>query len=295
MRNLRTFALIGLAVVLIGVGALAYAFLRTPEAASGEIEAIPLASSAAGESGTTTAAASAASTATASTAATTAAASVTAEPSASTDTAASTATDTAAAASTDTAAASTDAAVTTTANEAVVMEIVQDQSEARFVIDEVLNNAPFTVVGTTNQVAGEIAVDAQNPSATQVGIIQVNARTLATDSEFRDRAIKNQILSTDTYEFITFTPKQLVGLPESGTVGETYTFQIVGDLTIRDTTREVTFDVSVTPTSDTGLEGTASTTILYADYGITIPQARSVASVDEDVRLEIDFVATAAS
>jgi polyisoprenoid-binding protein YceI len=174
------------------------------------------------------------------------------------------------------------------------MQIIQEESEARFVIDEVLNNAPFTVVGTTNQVAGEIAVDAQNPSATQVGVIQVNARTLATDSQFRDRAIKNQILSTDTYEFVTFTPTQLVGLPETGTVGETYTFQIVGDLTIRDTTREVTFDVTVTPTSDTSLEGTATTTILYADYGITIPQARSVASVDEDVRLEIDFVATAA-
>ena len=174
------------------------------------------------------------------------------------------------------------------------MQIVQEQSEARFVIDEVLNNAPFTVVGTTNQVAGEIAVDAQNPSATQVGVIQVNARTLATDSQFRDRAIKNRILSTDMYEFVTFTPKQLVGLPASGTVGETYTFQIVGDLTIRDITREATFDVTVTPTSDTSLEGTAQTTIRYADYGITIPQVRQVASVSDEVRLEIDFVATAA-
>lgn len=174
------------------------------------------------------------------------------------------------------------------------MQIVQEQSEARFVIDEVLNNAPFTVVGTTNQVAGEIAVDAQNPSATQVGVIQVNARTLATDSQFRDRAIKNRILSTDTYEFVTFTPKQLVGLPASGTVGETYTFQIVGDLTIRDITREATFDVTVTPTSDTSLEGTAQTIIRYADYGITIPQVRQVASVSDEVRLEIEFVATAA-
>jgi polyisoprenoid-binding protein YceI len=127
-----------------------------------------------------------------------------------------------------------------------------------------------------------------------VGVIQVNARTLATDSQFRDRAIKNRILSTDTYEFVTFTPKQLVGLPASGTVGETYTFQIVGDLTIRDTTREATFDVTVTPTSDTSLEGTAQTTIRYADYGITIPQVRQVASVSDEVRLEIDFVATAA-
>jgi len=277
---MRTIAIVGFLAVALVAGVLGYAFLRTPEEASGEIEAIPLASNAASEAASSTTAASASPSAAASaTSAASAAASVTTEPSASTGTAAT---------------ASTDTAVTTTAANAVVMEIVPQQSEARFVIDEVLNNAPFTVVGTTNQVAGQIAVDAQNPSATQVGVIQVNARTLATDSEFRDRAIKNRILLTDQYEFVTFTPKQLTGLPESGTVGETYTFQIIGDLTVVDTTREVTFDVTVTPTSDTSLQGTAQTTIRYADYGITIPQARSVASVSDEVRLEIEFVATAA-
>jgi polyisoprenoid-binding protein YceI len=64
-------------------------------------------------------------------------------------------------------------------------------------------------------------------------------------------------------------------------------------LTIRDVTRDVTFDVTVTPTAETRLEGTATTTIRYADYGITIPQVRQVASVAEEVRLEIDFVAAA--
>ncbi|HEX5692906.1 MAG TPA: YceI family protein, partial [Roseiflexaceae bacterium] len=126
----------------------------------------------------------------------------------------------------------------------------------------------------------------------QVGVIQINARTLTTDSEFRNRAIKNQILNTDAYEFITFTPKQLMGLPESSAIGESYTFQIVGDLTIRDVTQQVTFDVTATPVSDARLEGTAQTTINYADYGISIPQVRQVASVDPQVRLELDFVAS---
>jgi polyisoprenoid-binding protein YceI len=168
------------------------------------------------------------------------------------------------------------------------------------VIDEVLNNAPKTVVGMTktvvgmtDQVAGEIAIDPQHPANTQVGIIQVNARTLTTDSNFRNRAIKNEILETDQYEFVTFKPTEIRGLPENGTVGQTYTLQMVGDLTIRDITKPVTFDVTVTPTSQTRVEGTASTTIRYADYNITIPQVRQVASVDENVRLEIDFVAAA--
>jgi len=168
---------------------------------------------------------------------------------------------------------------------------VPNESEARFIIDEVLNNAPKTVIGTTNQVAGEIAVDPQDPTKTRVGTIQINARTLVTDSEFRDRAIKNRILNTDQYEFVTFTPTQINGLPESGSVGQSYTFQIVGDLTVRDVTRQVTFDVTATPVSETRLEGTANTTIRYADWNITIPQVRQVASVSDEVRLEIDFVA----
>jgi polyisoprenoid-binding protein YceI len=159
------------------------------------------------------------------------------------------------------------------------------------VIDEVLNNAPKTVVGTTKQVAGQIEVDPTDPSKSRVGTIQVNARDLTTDSEFRNRAIKNQILQTDQYELITFEPTSLTGLPATGAVGQSYTFQVVGNLTIKGVSKPATFDVTVTPASDTRLIGSATTTIKYADWGITIPQVRQVASVSEDVRLEIDFVA----
>lgn len=175
----------------------------------------------------------------------------------------------------------------------MIFEIVSDESEVRFLIDEVLRNEPVTVVGTTDQVAGEFAVDAADLSTAQMGPIVVNARTLATDNDFRNRAIKNKILSTDTYEFITFTPTDIVGLSGSGTIGESYDFQIVGDLTIRDVTQAVTFDASATALSDSQLEGNAAVTILYDDFGLTIPASQSVSAVADEVTLEIDFVATA--
>lgn len=173
----------------------------------------------------------------------------------------------------------------------ITVQIVQAESEARFEIDELLNGAPKLVIGTTDQVAGEILINVDDPSATQVGTIQVNARTLKTDSNFRDRAIANQILNTGTYEFITFTPTQLVGFPEAPELSETLTFQIVGDLTVRDITQEVTFDVTATPVSDTRLEGSATTTILRENYGLTIPSVPQVADVSEEVVLTLDFVA----
>jgi polyisoprenoid-binding protein YceI len=182
---------------------------------------------------------------------------------------------------------------TVASNAPTIFEIVSTESEARFIIDEVLRNEAVTVVGVTDQVAGQFAIDQADLSRVQMGPIVVNARTLATDNDFRNRAIKNQILETDAYEFITFTPTEVMGLSGSGASGESYNFQIVGDLTIRDVTRPVTFEATATPLSDVELEGSASVTILYDDFGLTIPAAQAVSAVDDEVKLEIDFVATA--
>ena len=178
-----------------------------------------------------------------------------------------------------------------TAGDPAVFEIDPNASAARFVIDEILRGSPYTVVGTTNQVAGQIAADLDDLDTAQVGAIRINARTLTTDADGRNRMLKNQILQTDQHEYITFTPKQMVGLPETVTVGQSFTFQMVGDLTIKDVTRGATFDVVVTPTAENRLEGTASTTIRYADWGVSIPQVPSVAGVADQVALHLDFVA----
>ncbi|HRX04481.1 MAG TPA: YceI family protein, partial [Anaerolineae bacterium] len=177
----------------------------------------------------------------------------------------------------------------------VVFEIVPAESQARFVIDEVLRGAPKTVVGTTDQVSGQLAVDPADPSTAQVGTILINARTLATDSGGRDRALKNWILQTNQYEFVTFEPSGISGLPDSAAVGEPFTFQLAGDLTVRDTTVPVTFDVTVTPVSDTRLEGLASLTIPYRELNVSIPDSPSVDTVADDLTLELQFVATPVS
>lgn len=175
----------------------------------------------------------------------------------------------------------------------VIFEINQGESQARFVIDEVLRSRPTTVVGVTDQVAGQIAIDPTNPAAVQIGAIQVNVRTLATDNNMRNRAIKNAILQTDAYELVTFVPSEVVGLPDNAAVGASYPLQIVGDLTIRNVTRQVTFDVTVTPVAASRLEGTATATILYRDFDLFIPDSPSVDTVADEVRLELDFVAEA--
>lgn len=180
-----------------------------------------------------------------------------------------------------------------TAVSVVQFQINPAQSEARFLIGEILRGEPFTVVGVTSAVTGELTVDFANPSQTTIGEITVDASTLMTDSSLRDRAINNFVLNTSQHQFIRFTPTSLIGLPDSVDIGQTITFQIEGDLTVRDVTQTVLFDAVVNLVSEQELRGQASTVILYADYNLTIPSVPQVAAVDDDLTLEIEFVATA--
>ncbi|MBK7896037.1 MAG: YceI family protein [Anaerolineaceae bacterium] len=173
----------------------------------------------------------------------------------------------------------------------VVYEISQDASTVRFELDEDLRGNRITVVGETGQVAGQIALDLSDLSTAQVGVIQINARTLATDNDFRNRAIQNEILQTGAYEFITFTPTAVSGLPASATVGEFIQFSIEGELTIRDVTETVTFEVTATAVTETAIQGTATATVLRDTYGLNIPEVPNVANVENEVDLIINFVA----
>lgn len=184
---------------------------------------------------------------------------------------------------------------TDASGDVVIFRLTQGATTAEFNINEVLNGRDKTVVGTTNQVAGDILINLSDPSQSQVGVITINARTFATDSRQRDNMIGRFILQAENraYEFITFTPTALTGLPDAIAVGETVEAQVTGDLTIAGVTNSVTFDVTVTLDSETALSGVAQTTIQYPDFNISIPRVPQVASVEDTVILKLNFTAQA--
>jgi polyisoprenoid-binding protein YceI len=271
-------------VTLVIAGAAAYSLFRTPQTATGPLEAIPVTLAQATATGV------AAEELTEASAMDNGINSTGAEIEAAQIMTATTQGDT-----TESVTESAVAASETTAQSAtpIIFEISQEESQARFVIDEVLRSQPTTVVGVTDQVAGQLAIDPSNPAAVQIGAIQVNVRTLATDNDMRNRAIKNAILQTDAYELVTFVPSEVSGLPTGVEIGASYSVQIVGDLTIKNVTRQATFDATVTVVSESRLEGAAATTILYRDFDLFIPDSPSVDTVADEVRLELDFVAEA--
>lgn len=180
-----------------------------------------------------------------------------------------------------------------TAGELRIFSINPAESQVRFELDEDLRGQRITVVGTTDQIAGEIGVDLSDLSTTQVGVIQINARGLATDNNFRNRAIQNEILDTGNFEFISFKPTAINGLPDRADIGEEISFTMEGDLTIRDVTRPVSFTVLAKADTENRLSGTATAVISRGDFGLNIPSVPSVANVEEEIELYIDFVATA--
>lgn len=188
---------------------------------------------------------------------------------------------------------SAESAAAPAADERALFRISEDaDSEARFEIEETLMGSPNLVVGTTRKVAGDIIVNFSNPSLSQVGTIAINARTFKTDQDERNQSIRGPILNTREYEFITFTPTELIGLPtEPVAAGDRLSFQIKGDLTIREVTREVTFDAVVTIGTRDRLLGSASAQVEYADFDITVNPPPLVADVGDTVTLAIDFVA----
>ncbi len=195
---------------------------------------------------------------------------------------------------TEPAAEATEAASADSAATRALYRIVAEESEVRFTLTEDLRGVFTTVVGRTSDVAGDIIVDFGNPANSQIGELRINARTIVTDNEFRNRAIRGEILESSSaeYEFISFTPTAVSGAPASIAVGESFTFQVTGDLKIREIVQPVTFAVTATLAAQDRLEGTGTTVVTRTQYNLTIPSVPGVANVSDEVTLEIDFVAT---
>jgi polyisoprenoid-binding protein YceI len=173
--------------------------------------------------------------------------------------------------------------------------IVPERSEARFFIDEVLLGSDKTVIGVTSKIVGQLQLDPVDLSRTHISPIQIDASDLTTDDNRRNRALRQFILQSDqaANQFIVFEPTAIAGLPETVAVGETVTFNISGNLIIRGVSRAETFAMTASAVSVNEVTGLGTTTIKYADYGISMPKVPAVASVEEEVRLEIELTAVA--
>lgn len=168
------------------------------------------------------------------------------------------------------------------------------RTTAIYEIGEVLNRRDNTAVGRTQEVAGQFMVD---PSGdVRFSQILINARTFVSDSSNRDRLVRGPVIlnsASDEHEFIVFEIVEVVGAIDSLEAGRSASFTITGDLTIKGQTHRVSFEVEATMVDDSTVQGTAVAVVLRSDFGIGIPSVPSVASVDDEVTIRLEFVAVA--
>lgn len=173
--------------------------------------------------------------------------------------------------------------------------ISQTGSQVSYTIQEVLNGADKTVVGTTSEVAGDVVIDTSDLSQSRIGEIKINARTFVTDDTRRDNAVARFVLQSesDSNQYIIFQPTSVSALSRSAVVGDEVSLKITGNLTIAGITKEVTFDVTARLVSSDQLTGEASLTVQRADFNLSIPNVPFVANIGDTVSLNFQFVANA--
>jgi polyisoprenoid-binding protein YceI len=166
--------------------------------------------------------------------------------------------------------------------------ISPQNSKVTFTINEILSKKPFTAVGTTSQVAGDIRVAS---GTITIGTLAVNAKTFKTDSKQRDGAISRAILKAEdpANEFIYFKPAPATGLPPL-VASSTLSFNVAGDLTISGVTKPAVFTINLM-VDEKSLSGVATVHLKRSDFNLVIPNVPFVASVDDEFTVTAEISA----
>lgn len=173
--------------------------------------------------------------------------------------------------------------------------IQEGTSQATYSVHEELFDQEVTsrtTVGSTFQVEGdmELRIDSTNGGvAVGENQITVNLESLSSNEARRDNRIRREWLESTTYPLATFVAKEIQGFPAGVQAGEEATFQLVGDLTIRDVTQSTTFTTTALLNGDT-ISGTATTQIFMRDFGFEPPNVMGILSVTDGVLVTLRFV-----
>lgn len=149
-------------------------------------------------------------------------------------------------------------------------------------------NLPNDAVGVT--AASGVLVIESDGAFGQESALTVDLRALKSDESRRDAWLRENTLHTDRFPIARFVPKRQRGLtlplPAAGTV----TFQLIGDMTLHGVTSELTWNVTAR-LSPGAAAGQATTRFPFAKFSIPVPKLLGLISVEDDIRLELDFKA----
>jgi polyisoprenoid-binding protein YceI len=163
-------------------------------------------------------------------------------------------------------------------------------NEAQYAVREELAGIdfPYDAVGKTSAITGTIAIDAKGAVVAAQSHITVDVSTLKSDRANRDRYLKTDALETNKYPKVEFAVTALKGFPAALPTTGQFTFELVGNLTVRSVTKPVTWQVTATA-SNGEFSGSAKTAFKFGDFGMPVPSAFMVMKLEDNLRLQYDF------
>lgn len=156
---------------------------------------------------------------------------------------------------------------------------------AGFRVNEVLQQIGETeAIGRTPNVAGSLTLSG---TTLQAATIEVDLTTIKSDRDRRDPAIQRALETSSfpTARFELTQPVDLGGVPSDG---QTVTVDATGTLTIHGTSQEVTVALQAQLVNGT-IVVVGSTPVNFTDYGVRMPTAPIVVSVEDSGSIEFQL------
>lgn len=181
--------------------------------------------------------------------------------------------------------------------------IVPAESKASYLVDEEFFAGALSklgiaaglvdVIGSTQEIEGRLTLNLDDLSAPLgENTFTVRMNTFTTDQKDRDKWIRENGPRFNDYPLATFTATGIEGAPAAYNEGDEVSFKLSGDLTIREITQPVTFDVTATLRGDT-LTGVAATRLKMSDFGIEPPNFANTLTVADEFGIEVQITAKA--
>ncbi len=155
-------------------------------------------------------------------------------------------------------------------------------------------HAPYTLpIGRTSAMTGTIAVDLIDGQL-QIEPTEwvVNVRSFTSDDPRRDKRIREHYLYSNDQPYARFVPTGATDFPSDYQEGTVARFAMAGDLTVRETTQPVIFDVDAVLAGDV-ISATATTQINMPDFDVYPPRLLNFVVVQDslDVTVQVQAIA----
>jgi polyisoprenoid-binding protein YceI len=177
--------------------------------------------------------------------------------------------------------------------------IVPEESEAACIVEEEFFSGAvtrfgkklgLTTTGRTGEIEGEVQLVLGEVPSLISSHFTVNIRALTSDENRRDQFIRERWLESDRFPLAEFTATDMEEFPGEHSEGEEVSFRLVGEMTIREISNPVTFDVTAALNGDT-IQGLATSTMRMTDFGFDPPNVGNLFMVADEFMVEVIFTA----